>query len=127
MSLVKRVGHRGGERAGIALVAVGADVGEDNAGGVGGFDRLGLPNQLVESLDAAVQMVRAVVRGQLVFDAVEGELSLGDAIGEAADGRTEAGMALEVVGQRIERERDVGQLAVAVGRFDGGDRGARRS
>lgn len=54
------------------------------------------------------------------------ESSLGDAVGEAADGCAEVGRIAEVIGQRVERERDIGQAAVAIRRFDGGDRGPVR-
>ena len=83
------VGDLVGELAGIALFAVGAHVREDGADGVLRLDRLGLPDDLVESLQAAVQVVGAVVDGQRIFLAVEGELALGDAVGVAADGGAE--------------------------------------
>src|SRR6185312_50477 len=61
---LERVGGGGGERSGIALVAVGADVAQRHAG----FGRLHhlhhLPHHLVEALGAAVQRVRAVVEGE---------------------------------------------------------------
>ena len=111
------------QRAGVAFLAVGAAVGEGDAGKSRPLDRLGPPHDLVESADAAVQVIGAVVRGQPVLDAVQAEPALGDAVGVAADGRAEAGMAPEVVRERLQREGDVGHPAAAVGDLDRGDRG----
>jgi len=118
------VGDRAGQRAGIALVAVGAREGKLHAHALFALMRLGLPHGLIETLDAAVQVVGTVVHGQRVFGAAERELALGDPVGVAADDRSEIGMASQVAVERIEGERNDVELAVAVGRFDGRQRGA---
>src|SRR5262245_18132336 len=88
------------------------------------------PVRLVESFDAAVQMVLAVVGGQLVLDPVERKSTFGDAVGVSARERAEERMALQVLIQAVEAEHDVVHLALAVRSFErnnyaavGGDSG----
>ena len=71
------------ELAGIAFFAVGAGVASARARP--SAHRPGLPDDFVEALDAAVEVVGGVVGGEGVFLAVEGELALGDAVAVAAD------------------------------------------
>jgi hypothetical protein len=87
------VAHRGPQRPGEALVAVGADQGELDAAAAGYPDRLGRPQSGVESLVAAVQGVgaRGVAERNLVGAAVQGEAAVGYPVAEAADGGPEEG------------------------------------
>src|SRR5581483_12479712 len=64
--VVQRVHHVGGERAGVAHLAVGADVAEPEADAVltGGLG--GVPDLLIEAGGAAVQAVAVVVDRQVV-------------------------------------------------------------
>ncbi len=71
-----------------------------------------------------MQGVRAVVGRQGVLLAVEGELALGDAVGDAADGAAEVRVVAEIAFQVVEAEDDVGQLAVLVGDVQLGEGGA---
>ena len=88
------VGDLRGERARIALFAVGAGVGEDDAFAGGGLERLALPDDLVEAaLDAAVERVGRVVDGERVVLAVERELAGGDPIRDAAGRAAEVPLA----------------------------------
>ena len=59
--------------------------------------------------------VVAVVGGERVVLAVEGELALGDAVGVPADDRAEVGVGAVNMVEGLEAEDDVGLLAVAVG------------
>ena len=65
-----------------------------------------------------MQRVRAVVFGQVIRRAVDGELAIGDAIGVAADDRAEVRRVLEVAGEAVEAEHDIVELSRAVGRAD---------
>ena len=56
-------------RARIALFAIRADARERDAAHAG--DRLGSPDVLVEPADAAVQVIRTVVRRELIGPAVQ--------------------------------------------------------
>jgi hypothetical protein len=117
VGLIQGVGRRGGERAGIAFLAVGADMGEGDRGDRAALDVADLPDLLVEALDPAVQGGDAVVvQGQLVGLAVEHEPALADAVGEAADRGPEIagvpGVGLGV----LEAQGDVGLGPVAAGR-----------
>ena len=74
-----------------------------------------VPDYLVEALDAAVQMVRAVVGRERVRLAVERELALRDPVAVAADDRAEVrASVVDVVVERVEAEDDVVELAAAV-------------
>jgi hypothetical protein len=86
----------GGERAGITFLAVGADVGETDRGALFAADDLGFPDDFVEASEPAVEVVGAVVGGQRVCPAVEGESAPGDAVGIAPDRGAEIGMAVKV-------------------------------
>jgi hypothetical protein len=111
--------------SGIPFLTVRADVGHRDADESLAFDRLGLPDPLVEAHPAAVQMVPAVVGGQGVGGAIERELRLGDAVGVAAADRAEARVAGVVVGEGIKVQGDVVELALAVGDLDRRERGAK--
>ena len=65
----QRVCDRGVQRAGVALVAVRADVAEMD--GLLGGQRPRFPKRLVETHRAAMQVVRALVRGQLVATSIK--------------------------------------------------------
>src|SRR3954470_2887880 len=65
------------QRAGIALLPCGTDATEGDADRVAVFDRLGVPELPMKSTRAAVQVIRSVVRRQLMNLAVERELPAG--------------------------------------------------
>ncbi len=121
----ERVGHRGREGPGIALVAIGAYEGEGGGQAVVAHGGFGLPDGLVEALVAAVQVILAVVGGQRVLDAVERELALGDPVRVPPGDRSEVGVPGQVAVQRIQGKGDHVELAVAVGHLDGGQRGPK--
>src|SRR5690348_14567026 len=77
------------ELAGIAFLAVAAGVSELQ-GGAG--LRFGLPNNFVESLEAAVEMIRAVVYRQLISLAIQSELPLRNPVGKSPNGAAEIRM-----------------------------------
>jgi hypothetical protein len=91
--------------AGVALLTVWRDVVQRERvlrPGLGG------PAHLVErSLGAAVEVVWRVVAGELVPSAGELEGAVGDAVGDATDGRPEVGVGVGLVpGDRTEPEDD---------------------
>lgn len=101
--------------AGITLFAVGAGVRQGHL-----KPRLldrppCLPDGLVESPDAAMQVVFPIVDGKRVGRAVEGEPALGDAVAVAADQCPEIRVSRQVVLQPVESQNDVGIAAVAIG------------
>ena len=107
------VGRLRDETAGIALVAVGRDHLELDRRSAIGAPRRGLPELLVEPHDAAVEVVGAVVGGERVRSAVEGERAGGDAVGAAAAGRAEIRMSLQVAVERVEAEHHVDGMPAA--------------
>src|SRR4030095_2530670 len=74
-----------------------------------------LPHDLVESLDAPVQVVLTVIAGQRVFDAAQAKLPPGDAIAVTADYCSEVWVTLQVPVERIETKQDIAQLPVTIG------------
>ena len=119
--VVQGVGHLDVEVAGIALVAVRAQIGELEADAVAARQFLHLPDMLVEALHAAVQRIGAIVGRQRVLLAVERELGIGDAVGVAAGDDAEIRVLAGVVVDIAEAEDDVVDLAVAVRHLDRGD------
>ena len=105
------VADRGHQVPGIALLAVVALVLQLQRVAVG-LDRR--PKALVEALVAAVQGVPAVVGGELVLLAVEGEARLADAVGIAAHHLAGEEVVLEIAVQIVEAEHHVAQLALGV-------------
>ena len=79
------------------------------------------PNLVLEALGAAVQVVGAVVDGQRVFHPVQGELALGDAVGESAGHLSGAGAVGKIIVGILIADHDVFQLAVPVRDHDGDD------
>src|SRR5690606_4729737 len=80
----ERVGHGDREIAGISFFPVGAEVGQRQPDAIGRSEGFCAPDDLVKAYQPAVQVVGAIVLGQLVGFAVEGEAALGDAVGIAA-------------------------------------------
>ena len=114
-------GDGGREGAGVALLAVLARVGHLDRGPLGRVDRLGLPDDAVEALDAPVQGVGRVVDRQRIRLAVERELPLGDPVGHPAHRGAEVGVLAQVAVERVEPERHVGDLPVPVRGLDRDD------
>jgi len=70
-----------------------------------------------------VQVVGAVVNGQRVLHAVQGELALGDAVGIAAGHLAAAGTVPEIITGLLVADDHIGQLALLVRHHDGNDGG----
>ena len=124
----EQVGDFHFEGAGITLINVGAGMPKRNAGIVTPDDRSGFPHDFIETLVAAVEVsvdvfVR-VVDDEGVVGAVEGERAVGDAIAVTTDEATEVRRLVFVVGDVVEAEVDVGELAVTVWRYEADDRSA---
>lgn len=93
------VGYLHGEVPGIALIAVGAQMAQDQRLAVAGVSLL---DHLMKSLWAAVHGVRAGIGLEPVFDAIEREPASRDAVGVAAGQRAEMWTAVGVAGKRVE-------------------------
>ena len=107
------VHHSHGQFAGEAFLVVGGDIAEHEAVAV---DLLSIPYAGVEACGTAVQVVGAVVDGQVVLLAVEGELAVADAVALATyeGGEEGLGRAHAVVNVVVSLNH-VGIVAVAVG------------
>src|SRR5690348_5344109 len=77
------------------------------------------PNALVESLEAAMEMIHAVVGGERVLGAVQRELARADAVAIPANKRAEVGAVAHVAGEIVVAKRDIHQLAILVGYLEG--------
>lgn len=117
----ERVPHSDRKAPGISLFASRADVAELDAGPDIVDERFGTPEFFVEALATAVEVVRAVVGGQFVFLAIQGEDSFGDTVGAAAHVGTEVGVVLKVIIELVEAEDDIGKTSVLVRHADFGD------
>ena len=124
------VGHLGVERAGVALLAVRADVAEPDADPRARRRRAcGLPQLLVEALQASVDAGRRLVHRRAGRSCRRwSNVAVGDAVGEPADHRTEVGAALDVVRRAWASPRTTfADVAGAVGHLDGAQDRRRRS
>ncbi len=110
----ERVGDLGDERAGVALVAVGARERQLEPDVVPVLEGRRRPDVLVEADRAAVERVRRIVDREVIGDPVERERAPGDAVRVAAGDAAEVRAALDVVVEVVEAERDVRAVAVAV-------------
>ena len=79
----------------------------------------------METIDAAVQVVGAVVHVELVLRAVERKAGVGDAVAVTADQRAEVMRLAQVGGHVVEAAHHIGHIAVAVGHVDFGDDAAQ--
>ena len=109
------VGHSQGDGAGIAILAILADVGELNPRAVLALDRLAPPQLLVEAVGATMEMVGPVVQVELVALAIELELAGGDAVAVAADDGAEEILVLGVAGEIVVAEDDITRVALPIG------------
>ena len=107
-SSTQRVGHFDRKIAGIAFLAVTAEVTENNrlAGAAGR-----LPYDLVEALPAAMERIEPGIRLESVLDAVDGEAPARDAIGVASRDRAEMRAHMGIARQRVEAQHDIGNPA----------------
>ena len=116
------IGHRRLERAGITLFAVLAGVGQRDAARARLVHGFAMPQDLVESLDPAMQMAgdsaRSVIGGERILLAIERKLAVRDAVAKAADSGSKVAGAAQPAGQRIVAQGDIGGLARAVRHFD---------
>src|SRR6266513_1389423 len=82
---------------------------------------LRFPHLLVKAFQPAVEMVRAIVLCQLVFLAVENELAVADAVGNATGDRAEEGMPPQVTVEVVEAEHNVAVFSVSIWNVQLGD------
>ena len=120
----ERAGDAGLQRARIAFLTIRARVREDDADAAVSIERLALPDDLVEPLVAAVQMVRAAVGREPDRGAVEREAALGNPVSIAPDDGAEVARFGEVRLERVEAEDDVVDASGAIRRAHRHDRRA---
>jgi len=106
------------EAAGVAFLAGGAGVTELDTGTDVVDKRFTPPEFFVKADRTTVQMMRSVVGGQLVFFAVEGENTSGNAIGTPANVGPEVRVALQIVLEFVKTQDDVGELTLLIGDVD---------
>ncbi len=84
-----------------------------------------MPEAFVKADIAAVQVIGAVVGGEVVALAVEAELACRDAVAVSADERAEVGRRADVRLGILVVKIDVGEFAIAIGHVDRGDDAAQ--
>jgi hypothetical protein len=94
--LSDHISHHHSHIAGVAFFTIRAQITQAQGGFLSICGSLGLPELLVESLEAAVEVVRGVIRGERVFAAVEFEFRPADAPRDTADERSKKRMLAEV-------------------------------
>ena len=124
--VAERVDRADVELAGVTAGPVRARVGEYGACRRSALCGLQLPDNLVEAVQATVEMVGPVVGLEGVLVAVQGEAAVGDAVGIAAHRSAEILRLGEIFGRRRVAEHDVAAHALPVRhgqRLDGGAEG----
>src|SRR5690606_16957538 len=102
------------DSAGISLFAVETRVGEDQAPLAFPLDGRGVPQHLVEAALTAVEVVRPVVRRELVCLPIQLKSALRYSIRVPPDDRAEIGMAPRVLLDGVESQCNIGEFAVRV-------------
>ena len=110
----QRVDHGDRQIAGIPFFSVLAEIRQLQRGAIGAFRRFGIPDHLVESLQASVQMVRPVVDGKVVLDTVQRKETLCDPVCIPACDAAEVRITPDIVGQGIIPQHNVPQLPILV-------------
>ena len=105
------VGNGDGQIAGVAFLAVGADIGELQAAAAGFCG----PDLFVKAAFAAVKVIPLVVSEKFILLAVQGEFRAADAVAVAADERAQVFVALFIIRQRIVAQHHVDEFPIPVG------------
>ena len=108
------IGHGDVERARKTALAVRADAGERHERISRLARRRDAPEFLIEALGPAMQGVGPIVRLDMVARAVQLEPALGDPVGIAADRGAEEAAMLDIAGQVVMAEENVGERARAI-------------
>src|SRR2546426_1083264 len=98
------VGEARDQRPRESFLSILARIAQRDARAAVGLELLAGPFDLVESAYATMQRVRPIVVREVVRRALEGELTVRDAIGVAADDRAEVRRVLDVAGETVEAE-----------------------
>ena len=117
----ERVANDDRQISGEALIAVGADHGEIDAGAIVAMLLGGFPEDAVDAGRSAMECVGAVVDRQAVTRAVDGKFAAGDAVGESPDGAAKVSGVAQIGIQTIEAEHHVGETLVPIGSVQLGD------
>ena len=112
------VGDVGLELAGIALLAVRADIGQRDEGRGSLADGGDGPGLAVEAGQPAMQGVGAVIGRQLKARAIQFERAVRDPVGVAADGRAKEAPDREIAGEIVAAEDDIGETPGTIRRKD---------
>ncbi|KAG5719920.1 hypothetical protein E4T56_gene15533, partial [Termitomyces sp. T112] len=115
---VQRIGDRRIQRAGIAAVAIGADMAQHHRSHLAGSHAFHLPQLAVEPLAAAMQAVHLVIERELVGLPVQREFAARDPVGIAAHRNAEKGLA-RLIGPGVgQADDDIRRFAMTVGRHE---------
>ena len=129
--LRQEVAHRDPGVSRVSLVPVRAFQRKVQAAPLGRLRRLAVPQATVVEIRAAVKIVGAVVGLQRIILPVDGDHRSADAVGVAADGRSEMRRIFKVAVQIVIAQHHVRHLSVPAGHQHGnphraqGDKGCR--
>ena len=98
----------------IALLAVGRAIGERHAWAFRSHTALTGPDNLVESLDAAVEVIRTIVRREGELPSVDGELATSNAIRRSTSGAAEVLRARDILLRTLAPEDHVSNISARV-------------
>ena len=83
-----------------------------------------LPDALIESAQAAVEVVAVIVLGEGDCLSVDGQLAAAESVGVASDGAAEEGITSDVVFEGTQAQGDFAEAAMDIGHADRGQRRA---
>lgn len=104
------------EISGVAFIAIWGKVGKNDR--VFGYS-FSFPNNLIEALETAVEVVWFVVDGELIVGAIDGKFPAGDAVGVAPYCGTEVIFIIEPLGFIFETEKNVGKFSITIRHGEG--------
>ena len=121
VSLIQAVGDQSLQRSGIAFLPIDADVAQFKRKPVTCVDNLAVPDNLVESAEAAVKRIRTIVPGKFVNMAVQFEFAVRNPIGIPSHQCTEKRILSQIAIKIVKPQYDIRELSISVGRFEGDD------
>jgi hypothetical protein len=86
--------------------------------------RICVPNDFIEASQTTVQMVRSVIRGEFVFDAIQREFPTRDAVRVSSNQRAEIPRTIHVSFERFMAEHNIGKLPISIRHLNRDDNSA---
>ncbi len=112
---IERIHNFTREVSGIPLISVATPVTKHQRRRVLGQARLAVPANAIETTDAAMKMMRAIVAGEDMITAAKAKSAQGNAVAEATDNGAEIGMSPEIGIEGIEAQDDIFYPPVSIG------------